>query len=118
MLCYSNNSPLGGIGKRNPFFVQRFSTRGRFIMDTRKRWLAVIALGLFTLAVPASLLAAEPADEDERETVSKVIVLHDGDEEIVIEMGDIHEIVADAMEGLDEVMAELQDMQLEAWEVI
>ena len=82
-------------------------------MDTRNRWLALIALGLFTLAVPASLLAADPADADERESETKVIVVHDGDEEIVIEMGDIHEIVAEAMEGLDEVMAELQDMQLE-----
>lgn len=79
-------------------------------MDIQKRWMAAITLGLFILALPVTILADEP-EADKKD--SKVIIIHDGDEEVVIEMAEIHEIVAEAMEGFDEVMAEIQDMQLE-----
>jgi hypothetical protein len=79
-------------------------------MDTQKRWLALITLGLFLLALPVSLLADEP-EPDKKD--SKIIIVHDGDEEVVIEMEEIHEIMAEAMEGLDEAMSELQDMQVQ-----
>lgn len=84
-------------------------------MDTQKRWMALITLGLFFLALPVTILADEPqTDEPEADIKdSKVIIIHDGDEDVVIEMSEIHEIVIDAMEGFDEAMAEIQDMQLE-----
>ena len=71
-------------------------------MDTQKRWLALITLGLFLLALPVTLLADEP-EPDKKD--SKIIIVHDGDEEVVIEMEEIHEIMAEAMEGLDEAMS-------------
>ena len=68
-------------------------------------------LGLTLLIVqPAALLAAEP--EDSKDDTKVIIIEHDGDE-VIIEMEEVQAIVDEAMEGLDEVMAELQDMQLE-----
>jgi len=79
-------------------------------MNTRQRTLPVLITGLLILALPATLLADEP---DSSEDDSKVIIIVDDGEELTIEMGDIHEIVAEAMSGLDEVMEELEDMQLQ-----
>ena len=39
-----------------------------------------------------------------------MIIEHDGDE-VVIEMDEVQAIVDEAMEGLDEVIAEFQDIQ-------
>lgn len=79
-------------------------------MDTQKRLLAIITMGLFMLALPVTLLADEPEDGKKD---SKVIIIHGDDEEVVIDMAEINEIVTEAMGGLDEAMAELQDMQLQ-----
>ena len=79
-------------------------------MDTRKRILTVISLGMLVLALPGTLLADEPRTGDEE---SKVIIIDGGDEEIVIDMEHIHGIVSEAMAGLDETLAELEDMQLQ-----
>ena len=71
--------------------------------------MAVLGLSLLLVSPPA-LLADEPTDTGDN---SKVIIIeHDG-EEVVIEMEEVQAIVDEAMEGLDEVLAELQDMQLE-----
>ena len=62
------------------------------------------------IALPATLLADEPESSDND---TKIIVIGDDGEELTIEMEEVHEIVAEAMAGLDEVMAELEDMQLQ-----
>lgn len=67
-------------------------------------------LALLILAVPATLLADEPAPRDK---TAQVIIIGDDDDEIIIEMDAIHEIMAEAMDGLDDVMAELDDMQFQ-----
>jgi len=67
-------------------------------------------LVLLILAVPVILLADEPESSD---NVAKVIIIHDDGEEVVIEMEAVHELVAEAMSGLDEVMEELEEMQLQ-----
>jgi hypothetical protein len=67
-------------------------------------------LALLILALPATLLADEP---DPTDNTSTVIIIGDDGEEIFIEMEAVHEIVAEAMGGLDEVMAELEDMQFQ-----
>ncbi|MCK9995218.1 MAG: hypothetical protein KAH56_02940 [Candidatus Krumholzibacteria bacterium] len=79
-------------------------------MNKRHRTLLALITGLLILTLPAILLADEPESTEED---SKVIIIVDDGEELTIEMEDIHEIVADAMSGLDEVMEELEDMQLQ-----
>jgi hypothetical protein len=79
----------------------------------RPKQKALIAglLGLSLLMVlPAAVLADEPEDSADE---TKVIIIGDDGEEVIIDMGDVHVMVAEAMEGLDEVMAELEDMQLQ-----
>lgn len=79
-------------------------------MDTRQRTLSVLIAGLLIFTLPATLLADEPENESKDSTI--IIIDNDG-EEVVIEMGEINEIVSEAMEGFDEAMAELEDMQLQ-----
>jgi len=83
-------------------------------MDSRRPKLLALITGLVGLSLlivlPATLLADEPEDSAEK---TKVIIIGDDGEEVIIEMEDIHALVAEAMEGLDEVMAELEDMQLQ-----
>ncbi len=67
-------------------------------------------LALLILVVPATLLADEPESTDDD---ARVIIIHDDGEEIVIEMDEVHEIVAEAMGGLDEMMENLEEMQLQ-----
>lgn len=68
-------------------------------------------LGLSLLVVlPAAVLADEPEDATRD---SQIIIIDDDGEEVIIEMVDVQAIVDDAMEGLDEVLAELDDMQLQ-----
>lgn len=83
-------------------------------MDSHKRTFPALIMALLGLSLlmasPAALLAEEPDDTGDD---SKVIIIdHDG-EKVIIEMDEIQAIVDEAMEGMDEVMAELQDMQLE-----
>jgi len=83
-------------------------------MDSRRyKFPALVPafLGLSLLMVqPGNLLAADPPDAEKD---AKVIIIQHGDEEVVIEMEEVQSIVDEAMEGLDEVLAEIQDMQLE-----
>ncbi len=79
-------------------------------MNTRQRTLLALITGLLILTLPAILLADEPGSQEED---SKVIIIVDDGEEITIDMEEVHEIVAEAMSGLDEVMEELEDMQLQ-----
>jgi len=79
-------------------------------MNTRHRIPSLIAAGLVLLAFPAILLAADPEPADEESTV--IIIGDDGDE-VVIDMDEIQEMVNEAMAGMDEVLAELDDMQLQ-----
>ena len=67
-------------------------------------------LALLILVLPAALLADEPAKTDND---AMVIIVGDDDREIIIEMEAVQEIVAEALTGLDEVMAELEDMQFQ-----
>ena len=69
-----------------------------------------VLLALLILALPATLLADEPESADND---AKVIIIRDGGEEMVIDMEAVHEIVAEAMSGLDEVMEELEEMQFQ-----
>lgn len=84
-------------------------------MDTRRRTNPVLIMGPLILALlisvlPATLLADEPGSSDND---AKIIIIGGDGEELTIEMEEVHEIVAEAMAGLDEVMAELKDMQLQ-----
>lgn len=63
----------------------------------------------FIIALPALATAEEPEDKKE----SRIVVVHDDDQEIVIDMEAVNEIVAEAMEGMDDVLAELEDMQFQ-----
>ena len=67
-------------------------------------------LALLILVLPATLLADEPESSD---SDAKVIIICEDGEEMVIEMEAVHEIVAEAMSGLDEVMEELEEMQFQ-----
>ncbi|MEN8007326.1 MAG: hypothetical protein ABFS42_09950 [Candidatus Krumholzibacteriota bacterium] len=67
-------------------------------------------LALLILFLPVVLWADEPDCEDKE---AKLVIVGEDGEEMVIEMGAVHEIVADALSGLDEVMAELEDMQFQ-----
>ena len=78
-------------------------------MDTRRRIFTVLITGLL-IALPATLLADEPESSDND---PRIIIIGDDGEELTIEMEEVHEIVAEAMAGLDEVMAELDEMQLQ-----
>lgn len=69
---------------------------------------ALMACAL-VIALPALAAADEPAAKKE----SRIVVVHDDDHEIVIDMEAINLIVAEAMEGVDEVLAELEDMQFQ-----
>ncbi len=69
-----------------------------------------VILALLILALPATLLADEPESSDND---AKVIIVCEDGEEMVIEMEAVHEIVAEAMSGLDEVMEELDEMQFQ-----
>ena len=79
-------------------------------MITRQRTFTVLITGLLILALPAILLADEPETADNE---AKVIIVGDDGEELTIDMEAVHEIMAEAMEGLDEVIEELDDMQLQ-----
>ncbi len=79
-------------------------------MNKRQSTLLALITGLLIIAMPATILADEPESSTED---SKVIIIVDDGEEVTIEMADVHEIVAEAMSGLDEVMEELEDMQLQ-----
>lgn len=77
---------------------------------TRQRTIPVLIAGLLILTMPAVLLADEP---ETAENEAKIIVVGDDGEELTIDFAAVHEIMAEAMEGLDEVMEELEDMQLQ-----
>jgi hypothetical protein len=79
-------------------------------MMTRQRTFTVLITGLLILALPAILLADEPETSDNE---AKVIIVGDDGEELTIDMEAVHEMVAEAMTGLDDVMEELEDMQLQ-----
>ena len=79
-------------------------------MTTRQRTITVLITGLFILTLPAILLADEPETADNE---TKVIIVGDDGEELTIDMEAVHEMMADAMAGLDDVMVELEDMQLQ-----
>ena len=83
-------------------------------MDSHRRFFPTLTLGLLGLTLlivqPAALMAADP--KDSKDDTKVIIIEHDGDE-MIIEMDEVQAIVDEAMEGFDEVMAELQDMQLE-----
>ena len=79
-------------------------------MNTRQRTLPALITGLLIILLPATILADEPGlSEDD----SKIIVIIDDGEELTIDMEAVHAIMAEAMDGLDEVMEELEDMQLQ-----
>jgi len=83
-------------------------------MGTRQRTFPVLIMVLLNLALllalPAALLADEPGSSD---NCAKIIIIGDDSEEMTIDMEGVHEIVAEAMAGLDEVMGGLEDMQLQ-----
>jgi hypothetical protein len=79
-------------------------------MNTRQRTLLALITGLLIIMLPATILADEPESSEED---SKVIIIVDDGEELTIDMADVHEMVAEAMSGLDEAMEELEDMQLQ-----
>ena len=83
-------------------------------MKSHRRILTALGLGLLSfsllVAQPAVLLADEPESSNDD---AKVIIICDDGEEVTIDMEAVHEIVAETMSGLDEVMAELEDMQLQ-----
>ena len=76
----------------------------------RQHTIPVLIVGLLILTLPAILLADEPETADNE---AMIIVVGDDGEELTIDMEAVHEIMAEAMEGLDEVMEELEDMQLQ-----
>jgi len=79
-------------------------------MNTRQRTLLALISGMLIIMLPATILADEPEiSEDD----SKIIIIVDDGEELTIDMADVHEMLAEAMSGLDEVMEELDDMQLQ-----
>lgn len=79
-------------------------------MNARHRFTTILIAGLLILVLPAFLLADEP---DSTEKDKRIIIISEDGDEVVIEMEDVHEIVAEAMSGVEEVMAELEDMQLQ-----
>ena len=78
-------------------------------MSNLKHLRPVLLACAVIIALPALAAADEPEDKKE----SRIVVVHDNDHEIVIDMEAVNEIVAEAMEGLDDVMAELENMQFE-----
>jgi len=81
-------------------------------MNTRQVTITLLTTGLLVLMVPGILLADEPVAKAKVKD-STVVIIGDDGEETVIDMGEVHGLVAEAMEGLDEVMAELDDMQFQ-----
>jgi len=79
-------------------------------MNTRQRTLLALISGMLIIMLPATILADEPESSEDD---SKVIIIVDDGEELTIDMGEVHEMLAEAMSGLDEVMEELDDMQLQ-----
>jgi hypothetical protein len=61
------------------------------------------------IALPAALTAGEPDTED----ASRIVVVQDDGREITIDMVAVNEIVNEAMEGVAEVIAEMEDMQFQ-----
>ena len=78
-------------------------------MSNLKHLRPVLLACAVIIALPALAAADEPEDKKE----SRIVVVHDNDHEIVIDMEAVNDIVAEAMEGLDDVMAELENMQFE-----
>ena len=79
-------------------------------MNTRQRTLLALITGLLIMIPPAAILADEPESTEED---SKIVIIVDDGEEVTIDMAEVHDMVAEAMSGLDEVMEELDDMQLQ-----
>lgn len=79
-------------------------------MDTRRQTISILLAGLVILALPAAILAEEPTNQSEK---SRVIIIGDDQDEVVIDLEAVDEIVAEALAGVEEVMAELEDMQFQ-----
>lgn len=83
-------------------------------MKSHRRTLTALGLGLLSfslmVAQPAVIMASE-ADNDDDD--GQVVIICDDGEAVTIDMEAVHEIVAETMSGLDEVLAELEDMQLQ-----
>jgi len=79
-------------------------------MNKRQSTLLALVTGLLIIAMPATILADEPESSEDD---SKIVIIVDDGEEVTIDMAEVHEMVAEAMGGLDEVMEELEDMQLQ-----
>jgi hypothetical protein len=83
-------------------------------VKSHRRALTALGLGLLSfsllVAQPAVLGAAEPENAEDD---AKVVIIRDDGDEVTIDMTAVHEIVAETMSGLDEVLAELEDMQLQ-----
>ena len=77
---------------------------------TRQRTITALVTGLLILTLPAILLADEPETADNE---AKVVIVGIDGEELTIDMEAVHEMMAEAMVGLDDVMEELEDMQLQ-----
>jgi hypothetical protein len=65
------------------------------------------------ISLPAALAAGEPENDKETSSDSRIVIVHDDGDEIVIDMAAVNEIVHEAMEGVGDVMAELEDMQFQ-----
>ena len=77
---------------------------------THQRTITVLITGLLILTLPAILLADEPETADNE---AKVVIVGIDGEELTIDMEAVHEMMAEAMVGLDDVMEELEDLQLQ-----
>ena len=78
-------------------------------MNTLQRRIPVLIMALL-IAMPLTLLADEPETSDRE---ARIIIIDDEGDERIIAMDGVHEIVAEAMGGLEEALAELEDMQLQ-----
>lgn len=78
-------------------------------MQIRSTISTALCAGALIIALPAALIASPPDAEDE----SRIVVVQDDGREITIDMVAVNEIVNGAMEGVAEVLAEMEDMQFQ-----
>lgn len=61
------------------------------------------------IALPGVIAAGEPQEDNE----SRIVIVRGDDQEMVIDMDAVSAIVDEAMEGVGEALAELEDMQFQ-----
>jgi hypothetical protein len=74
------------------------------------RLIRPVALACALIVIlPAALTFGDPEPRSE----STIVIVQDDGHEVVIDMVAVNEIVSEAMEGMTEVMAEMEDMQFQ-----